>query len=58
MSLKNYYKPRNKIVYITKSKVWPAKNAYLRRLYTIRGRRLRREQGLFRRCVLVATSMK
>ena len=58
MSIKNYYKPRNTIVYVTKSKVWPAKNAYLRRFYAIRGRYLRREHGLFRRCVLVATSRK
>ena len=58
MAQKNFYKPRNTIVYITKSKVWPTKNAYLRRMYTIRGRRLRREQGLFRRCVLVATTIK
>jgi hypothetical protein len=58
MAQKNFYKPRNTIAYVTKSKVSPAKNAYLRRFYTIRGRRLRREQGLFRRCVLVATTRK
>lgn len=54
----NYYKPRNTITYVTKSKVYLAKNAYLRRFFTIRGRRLRREKGLFNRCVLVATSRK
>ncbi len=51
------YKPRYAIAYKSKSKVWPYKNAYLRRFYALRARRMRRG-GLFRRCVLVATSRK
>ena len=58
MAQKNFYKPRNTIAYVTKSKVSPAKNAFLRRFYTFRGRRLRREQVLFRLCVIVATTRK
>jgi len=54
----NFYKPRNKITFITKSKVWPDKNGYFRRFYSIRGRRLRREQKRFIRCILVANTIK
>lgn len=54
----NIYKPRNKISFITKSKVWPDKNGYFRHFFSIRGRRLFRKQDLFVRCVLVASSRK
>lgn len=57
MAHSNIYKPRYTIAYITKSKVWPYKNSYLRRFYELRARRVQRG-GLFRRCVLVATTMK
>ncbi len=57
MAQKNVYKPRYKIAFLAKSKIWPYKNSYLRRFYSIRARRLRRG-GLFRRCVLVATTRK
>lgn len=57
MSQANTYKPRYTIVYTSKSKVWPYKNSYLRRFYALRARRVQRG-GLFRRCVLVATTMK
>ena len=51
------YKPRYKLSYVTKSKIRPYKDSYLRRFYSLRARRLRRA-GLFRYCVLVATSRK
>jgi len=57
MSPKIIYKPRFNIAYVAKSKVWPYKDSYLRRFYTLRGRRTHRG-GLFRRCVLVATTIK
>jgi hypothetical protein len=53
----NVFKPRYTIAHLAKSKVWPYKNSRLRRLVSIRGRRLQRG-GLFRRYVLVATTIK
>lgn len=57
MAQSNIYKPRYSITYTAKSKVWPYKNSYLRRFYALRARRVQRG-GLFRRCVLVATTSK
>jgi ribosomal protein S4 len=57
MSQKNIYKPRYKIAYQAKSKVWPYKNSRLRGFYSIRGRRLMR-RGLYRRYFMVMNSMK
>jgi ribosomal protein S4 len=54
---KNVYKPRYKIAYQAKSKVWPYKNSRLRGFYSIRGRRLIR-RGLYRRYFMVMSSMK
>ncbi len=53
----NVYKPRYTLAYLAKSKVWPYKDSYLRRFYALRARRVQRG-GLFRRCVLVATTRK
>jgi len=57
MAQVNIYKPRYAIAHTAKSKVWPYKNSYLRRFFALRARRVQRG-GLFRRCVLVATTMK
>ncbi len=57
MAQGNIYKPRYSLAYLAKSKVWPYKDSYLRRFYALRARRVQRG-GLFRRCVLVATSRK
>jgi len=51
------YRPRYALSYRTRTKVWPHKNSRLRRLISLRGRRLQRG-GLFRRYVLVATTRK
>jgi ribosomal protein S4 len=56
-SQKNVYKPRYKIAFQAKSKVWPYKNSRLRGFYSIRGRRLLR-RGLYRRYFMVMSSMK
>ena len=57
MSTINIYKPRYKITWQSKSKVWPYKNSRLRRFFNIRGRKLVR-RGLFKRVVLVFNNMK
>jgi len=57
MSNNNIYKPRYTLAFIAKSKTWPYKDSFLRRLYAIRSTRVRRG-GLFRRFVLRATSIK
>ncbi len=57
MVTRNFYKPRYKIAYQAKSKVWPYKNSRLRRFFNIRGRKLVR-RGLFKRIVLVFNKMK
>ncbi len=57
MLTRNFYKPRYKIAYQAKSKVWPYKNSRLRRFFNIRGRKLVR-RGLFKRIVLVFNKMK
>lgn len=57
MVQKNVYKPRYKIAYQAKSKVWPYKNSRLRGFYSIRGRRLVR-RGLYRHYFMVMNSMK
>lgn len=56
-TLKNIYKPRYKIAYQAKSKIWPYKNSRMRRFFNIRGRKLVRG-GLFRKYVLVFNRMK
>ncbi len=53
----NIYKPRYKITYSAKSKVWPYKDSRLRRFFNIRGRKLVR-RGQFKRHVLVFNNMK
>lgn len=53
----NIYKPRYKIAFQAKSKVWPYKNSRLRRFFNIRGRKLVR-RGLFKRYFLVFNNMK
>lgn len=58
MNQNNIYKPRHKLSFITKSKIWPNKNGYFRHFFTIRGRYLRREQKSFVRAVLVAKTVK
>ncbi len=51
------YKPRYAIAYLSKTKVNPYKNSYLRRFFEIRARR-RQRVGNFRRNVLVAKTRK
>ena len=53
----NRYKPRYKIAFQSKSKVWPYKDSRLRRFFNIRGRKLVR-RGFFKRYVLVFNNMK
>ena len=53
----NVYKPRYKVAFQAKSKVWAYKNSHLRHFYSIRHKRLYRD-GFFRKNVLVATTMK
>lgn len=53
----NIYKPRYKITYSAKSKVWTYKDSRLRRFFNIRGRKLVR-RGQFKRHVLVFNNMK
>ena len=56
-TIRTPYRPRYALSYRTRTKVWPNKNSRLRRLVSLRGRRLQRG-GLFRRYVLVATTLK
>lgn len=56
-NIRTPYRPRYALSYRTRTKVWPNKNSRLRRLVSLRGRRLQRG-GLFRRYVLVATTIK
>lgn len=56
-NLGNVYKPRYRIAFLAKSKVWPYKNSRMRRFFNIRGRKLVRK-GLFKRIVLVLNKMK
>jgi len=58
MAKRIIYKPRNKLAYITKTKLNPYKNSYLRQFYTLRGTIFRRQQSIFRSCVLVAKTIK
>lgn len=53
----NIYKPRYKISFLAKSKVWSYKDSRLRRFFNIRGRKLVR-RGLFKRYVIVFNNMK
>lgn len=57
MLQKNIYKPRYKIAFQAKNKIWPYKNSRLRRFFNIRGRKLIRK-GLFKRYFLVFNNMK
>ena len=53
----NVYKPRYKIAFQAKSKIWPYKDSRLRRFFNIRGRKLVR-RGFFKRYVVVLNNMK
>ena len=57
MIQKNIYKPRYKITFQSKNKIWPYKNSRLRRFFNIRGRKLIR-RGFFKRYVIVFNNMK
>lgn len=57
MKNKNIYKPRYKIAFQAKSKIWPYKNSRMRRFFNIRGRKLIR-RGYFKRYFLVFNNMK
>jgi len=57
MARTNVYKPRYKVAFQAKSKIWPYKNSRLRRFFNIRGRKLVR-RGFFKRHVLVFNNMK
>lgn len=51
-------KPRYKISYQGRSKIWFTKDSRLRRFFSIRGRQLVRRRRLFTRVVLVANKIK
>lgn len=51
-------KPRYKISYRARSKIWFTKDSRLRRFFSIRGRQLVRRRRLFTRAVLVANKIK
>jgi len=53
----NIYKPRYKIAFQAKNKIWPYKDSRLRRFFNIRGRKLVR-RGFFKRYVVVLNNMK
>lgn len=55
--LRDFYRPRYKVAFQAKSKIWPYKNSRLRRFFNIRGRKLVR-RGIFKRIVLVFNNMK
>lgn len=57
MKNNNVFKPRYKIAFQAKSKIWPYKNSRMRRFFNIRGRKLIR-RGYFKRYVLVFNNMK
>lgn len=57
MVQQNISKPRYKLSSITKTKIWPNKDGYLRRFFDLRAFRLKR-RGLFIRNVLVAKTRK
>lgn len=57
MLQKNVYKPRYKLAFQAKSKIWPYKNSRLRRFFNIRGRKILR-RGFFKRIVMVFNNMK
>lgn len=57
MSQGNVYKPRYKVAFQSKSKIWPYKSSRLRRFFNIRGRKLVR-RGYFKRYVVVFNNMK
>ena len=57
MIYKHKYKPRHYIPFITKSKLSLYKNSFLRGIYSIRSRQIKRS-GNFKRIVMVATSRK
>ena len=51
-------KPRYKIAYQSRSKIWFSKDSRLRRFFSIRGRQLVRRRRLFTRFVLVSNKIK
>jgi len=53
----NVFKPRYKIAFLAKTKVWYYKDSRLRRFFNIRGKKLIR-RGLFKRYFLVFNNMK
>lgn len=57
MSQGNIYKPRYKVAFQAKSKIWPYKSSRLRRFFNVRGRKLVR-RGYFKRHVVVFNNMK
>ena len=54
---KNIFKPRYKIAFLAKNKIWYYKDSRLRRFFNIRGKKLVR-RGLFKRYFLVFNNMK
>jgi len=55
--IKNIFKPRYKIAFLAKNKIWYYKDSRLRRFFNIRGKKLVR-RGLFKRYFLVFNNMK
>ena len=57
MVQRNIYKPRYKVAFQAKNKIWPYKSSRLRRFFNIRGRKIVR-RGFFKRFVVVFNNMK
>lgn len=53
----NIYKPRYKVAFQAKSKIWPYKSSRLRRFFNIRGKKIVR-RGFFKRHIVVFNNMK
>ena len=58
MSSPNLYKPRYKLAYQTKSKIWPYKNSYLRGFYLIRSKWIKFKTWKFKKYAIVAKNIK
>ena len=58
MNITNTYKPRYKLSYQTKSKIWPYKNSYLRGFYLIRSNWIKPKTWQFKKYFIVAKNIK
>ncbi len=53
----NQFKPRYKLSHLTKTKIWPYKDGYLRGFYRIRSKKIK-PKGIFKKTVRVAKNRK